>query len=186
MIRENRDQCILISGESGAGKTESSKYILEYIGATTIHLESIDKIKEKLLKSNSILEAFGNAKTTRNNNSSRFGKYMDVRFDYKGTPNGGCILNYLLEKSRVISHSRNERNFHIFYQTINGADQSFLDGIYLAKDVFKYNYLVRMNDLESEREVQEALVQEDKNNFQEIEQAFNICDFSVEDRQVRF
>ena len=82
MLRENRDECILISGESGAGKTEASKFILEYIAATS-QVDSIDQIKEKLLKSNTILEAFGNAKTVRNDNSSRFGKYMDIRFDFK-------------------------------------------------------------------------------------------------------
>ena len=86
MLRENRDECILISGESGAGKTEASKLILEFIAATSIHpSEHIIQIKEKLLKSNTILEAFGNAKTTKNDNSSRFGKYMDIRFDYKVT-----------------------------------------------------------------------------------------------------
>lgn len=83
MLRENRDECILISGESGSGKTETSKYILEFIAATSVNNETIEKVKDKLLKSNVILEAFGNAKTIRNHNSSRFGKYMDIRFDYK-------------------------------------------------------------------------------------------------------
>lgn len=83
MLRENRDECILISGESGAGKTEASKYILEFIAATSMTNETIDEVKDKFLKSNFILESFGNAKTTRNDNSSRFGKYMDIRFDYK-------------------------------------------------------------------------------------------------------
>ena len=82
MMRENRDECILISGESGAGKTEASKYILEFIAATSPS-ESMSLIKSNLLRSNFVLEAFGNAKTIRNDNSSRFGKYMDIQFDFK-------------------------------------------------------------------------------------------------------
>ena len=79
---ELRDQCILISGESGAGKTEASKKVLQFIAATVRHKAKVDTVKDKLLQSNPVLEAFGNAKTTRNDNSSRFGKYMDVEFDF--------------------------------------------------------------------------------------------------------
>lgn len=80
MVNEGRDQCILISGESGAGKTEASKYILNYIAAIS-RPGSNAQIKEILLQSNDVLEAFGNARTVRNDNSSRFGKYMDIKFD---------------------------------------------------------------------------------------------------------
>ncbi|XP_014814845.1 PREDICTED: unconventional myosin-Ia [Calidris pugnax] len=95
----DRDQCILITGESGAGKTEASKLVMSYVAAVCSKGEEVDKVKEQLLQSNPVLEAFGNAKTIRNDNSSRFGKYMDVEFDFKGEPLGGVISNYLLEKS---------------------------------------------------------------------------------------
>lgn len=99
------------------------------------------KVKDKLLQSNPILEAFGNAKTNRNDNSSRFGKYMDVQFNYEGNPAGGNILNYLLEKSRVISQAPGERNFHIFYQLLQGADDTELSRLHLKRNLGSFYYL---------------------------------------------
>ncbi|CAL1536217.1 unnamed protein product, partial [Lymnaea stagnalis] len=93
MRDKNLDQCIIISGESGAGKTEASKVIMQYVAEVSGKGQDIDRVKEQLLQSNPVLEAFGNAKTTRNDNSSRFGKYMDIEFDFKGDPVGGVITN---------------------------------------------------------------------------------------------
>ena len=121
MTSQNVSQCILISGESGSGKTENSKYILQYLTKIKYSKES-DNIKNRLINSNPLLEAFGNAKTQRNDNSSRFGKYMDVEFDYKGLPVGGHIINYLLEKARVVQQHSQERNFHIFYHLLSDSN----------------------------------------------------------------
>ncbi|KAH8596675.1 myosin-1 [Bisporella sp. PMI_857] len=120
------NQCVIISGESGAGKTEAAKRIMQYIANVSGGSNnSIQEIKDMVLATNPLLESFGNAKTLRNNNSSRFGKYLQLQFNAQGEPVGADITNYLLEKTRVVTQIRDERNFHIFYQFTKGASETY-------------------------------------------------------------
>ncbi|XP_057898076.1 unconventional myosin-Ia isoform X2 [Melospiza georgiana] len=166
----DRDQCILITGESGAGKTEASKLVMSYVAAVSSKGEEVNKVKEQLLQSNPVLEAFGNAKTVRNDNSSRFGKYMDIEFDFKGEPLGGVISNYLLEKSRIVRHVKGERNFHIFYQLLAGASPQLLQQLKLRQDCGHYGYL--------DREGSSLPGMDDAANFHAMQDAMRIIGFS--------
>jgi myosin-1 len=119
------NQCVIISGESGAGKTEAAKRLMQYIANVSGgNNTSIQHVKDTVLATNPLLESFGNAKTLRNNNSSRFGKYLEIQFNSQGEPIGAHINNYLLEKSRVVGQITNERNFHIFYQFAKAASSN--------------------------------------------------------------
>ena len=98
LFSEGENQCVIISGESGAGKTVNSKHIMQFIAAVSGSSPGVQRTKDIILESNPLLEAFGNAKTIRNNNSSRFGKYMEIQFDLKGDPEGGRITNCKLQE----------------------------------------------------------------------------------------
>ncbi|TPX37698.1 hypothetical protein SmJEL517_g00731 [Synchytrium microbalum] len=166
MLKEKSNHCVIISGESGAGKTEAAKKIMSYIAAVTPadSRNSADNIKTKLLQSNPVLEAFGNAKTLRNDNSSRFGKYMEMEFSYSGAPTGGKILDYLLEKSRVVQQQSGERNFHIFYQILAGSSSAEKSQLQLFGPEY-YRYLNQsncvkvsgVNDASDFKEVRDAM-----------------------------
>uniref|UniRef100_A0A3B3C6G8 Unconventional myosin-Va n=1 Tax=Oryzias melastigma TaxID=30732 RepID=A0A3B3C6G8_ORYME len=120
MARDERNQSIIVSGESGAGKTVSAKYAMRYF-ATVSGSASEANVEEKVLASNPIMEAIGNAKTTRNDNSSRFGKYIEIGFDNRYRIIGANMRTYLLEKSRVVFQADEERNYHVFYQLCASA-----------------------------------------------------------------
>uniref|UniRef100_A0A3P9CHT6 Myosin IH n=1 Tax=Maylandia zebra TaxID=106582 RepID=A0A3P9CHT6_9CICH len=143
MLTEFNNHFILISGESGAGKTEASKKILQYYAVSCPSTTLLNTVRDKMLMSNPVLEAFGNAKTLKNDNSSRFGKYMDIQFDSQGDAVGGHILNYLLEKSRVVHQNHGERNFHIFYQLVEGGSDDLLHQLGLERGCQHYNYLTQ-------------------------------------------
>ncbi|KAM4744940.1 unconventional myosin-Va isoform 2-T2 [Anableps anableps] len=121
MARDERNQSIIVSGESGAGKTVSAKYAMRYF-ATVSGSASEANVEEKVLASNPIMEAIGNAKTTRNDNSSRFGKYIEIGFDNRYRIIGANMRTYLLEKSRVVFQADEERNYHVFYQLCASAN----------------------------------------------------------------
>ncbi|KAK7205835.1 P-loop containing nucleoside triphosphate hydrolase protein [Myxozyma melibiosi] len=122
----SENQCVIISGESGAGKTEAAKRIMQYIASVSGNSSSsIQEIKDMVLATNPLLESFGCAKTLRNNNSSRHGKYLQIQFNKVAEPVGANITNYLLEKNRVVGQIVNERNFHIFYQFTKGASNKY-------------------------------------------------------------
>uniref|UniRef100_A0A671NT85 Osteoclast-stimulating factor 1 n=1 Tax=Sinocyclocheilus anshuiensis TaxID=1608454 RepID=A0A671NT85_9TELE len=161
MMIERENQCVIISGESGAGKTVAAKYIMGYISKVSGGGPRVQHVKDIILQSNPLLEAFGNAKTVRNNNSSRFGKYFEIQFSSGGEPDGGKISNFLLEKSRVVMRNPGERSFHIFYQLIEGAsgDQKSSLGI---TNLDYYTYLnqsgsYKVDDINDKHDFQETL-----------------------------
>ncbi|VDM60142.1 unnamed protein product [Angiostrongylus costaricensis] len=163
MLQDREDQSILCTGESGAGKTENTKKVIQYLahvagvtrskgGSQTsispakndMYRNSIGELEHQLLQANPILEAFGNSKTVKNDNSSRFGKFIRINFDMSGYISGANIEFYLLEKSRTLRQAPEERSFHIFYQLLRGTGSSE-KATYLLEDIDKYRFLVNGN-----------------------------------------
>jgi myosin protein heavy chain len=154
MLQDREDQSILCTGESGAGKTENTKKVIQYLAyvaaskpkssalmpASNNDSLSFGELEQQLLKANPILEAFGNAKTVKNDNSSRFGKFIRINFDASGYIAGANIETYLLEKARVIRQTPDERTFHIFYQLLTGASQEYKTE-FILEDPKGYQFL---------------------------------------------
>eukprot|EP00981_Chlorochromonas_danica_P003888 scaffold736_cov197-Ochromonas_danica.AAC.2 len=176
------DQSILISGESGAGKTESTKIVLRYlttVGNSAQTLELVTgSIMDKVLQSNPILEAFGNARTNRNDNSSRFGKFIELNFNKRGSLIGGKIRTYLLEKVRLPLQQPGERNFHIFYQLFAGNDEDE-QRRWQLEPIEHYDYLAH-GGIYSLQSI------DDGRDFLELKKALTILRFEEEDQKSLF
>ena len=134
---QHKHQCCVISGESGAGKTETAKFLVEHLLSMC---KGSGKLEERIMQVNPLLEAFGNAKTIINDNSSRFGKYLDIKFGFYGEVLGATLSEYLLEKSRVVRQGDGERNFHIFYYIFAGLSEARKTELRL-NDITAYHYL---------------------------------------------
>uniref|UniRef100_A0A8C1QAK3 Myosin, heavy chain 10, non-muscle n=1 Tax=Cyprinus carpio TaxID=7962 RepID=A0A8C1QAK3_CYPCA len=171
MLQDREDQSILCTGESGAGKTENTKKVIQYLA----HVASSHKgrkdhnipgeLERQLLQANPILESFGNAKTVKNDNSSRFGKFIRINFDVTGYIVGANIETYLLEKSRAIRQAKDERTFHVFYQLLAGAGEHLRSDL-LLEGFNNYRFLSNGNI--------PIPGQQDKDNFQETMEAMHI------------
>merc|ERR1719458_2502963 len=156
MLQDREDQSILCTGESGAGKTENTKKVIQYLAyvaaskpkgsshAPTSNDGGLNfgELEQQLLKANPILEAFGNAKTVKNDDSSRFGKFIRINFDASGYIAGANIETYLLEKARIIRQAPDERTFHIFYQLLTGASQE-LKSQMILEDARNYTFMTK-------------------------------------------
>ena len=183
LVEEGENQSVLITGESGAGKTENTKKVIQYL-ASVATLDSprarsgarhLSNLSQQILRANPILEAFGNAQTVRNNNSSRFGKFIRIKFMRSGQIAGAYIDWYLLEKSRVVKINSAERNYHVFYQLLSGADQSMKSRLQLqGLDVPDFNYTRRGNDVISGVS--------DRNEWDSLVEAFHIMGFSEKEQ----
>ena len=141
LAKTGQSQSIIVSGESGAGKTETNKHLMQYLTWRSCSGGGVSSLAEAILKSNPVLEAFGNAKTSRNNNSSRFGKFIKILIDDKGNIVGARVASYLLEKSRVVSVAEGERNYHVLYHLAKGGPGPLLSALDLKADPKAYRYL---------------------------------------------
>ncbi|XP_034289703.1 unconventional myosin-X-like isoform X4 [Pantherophis guttatus] len=177
--RRHDSQCILISGESGAGKTESTKLLLKFLSAMSQFslgssaLEKTTHVEEAILESSPVLEAFGNAKTVYNNNSSRFGKFIQLHFSQHGHIQGGRVTDYLLEKNRVVHQNPGERNYHIFYALLAGVSREQREGLHLLEPK-NYRYLNQSGCI-----INEDL--DDREMFSKVMTAFEVMGFSSEE-----
>ncbi|XP_077575708.1 myosin-11a isoform X2 [Stigmatopora nigra] len=178
MMQDREDQSILCTGESGAGKTENTKKVIQYLAVVASSHKgkkdsSAGELEKQLLQANPILEAFGNAKTIKNDNSSRFGKFIRINFDVTGYIVGANIETYLLEKSRCIRQAKIERAFHIFYYMIAGAKDNVREEL-LLEPFSNYRFLVAGHV--------QIPGQQDDELYEETMEAMNIMGFTDEER----
>ncbi|KAL9331871.1 hypothetical protein ACSQ67_001481 [Phaseolus vulgaris] len=178
MINEGISQSILVSGESGAGKTESTKQLMRYLAYMGGRAAAEGRtIEQKVLESNPVLEAFGNAKTVRNNNSSRFGKFVEIQFDQKGRISGAAIRTYLLERSRVCQVSDPERNYHCFYMLCAAPPEDVKK--YKLGDPRMFHYLNQSNCFELEG-------LDESKEYRDTRRAMDIVGISAEEQDAIF
>ncbi|XP_052346298.1 myosin-9-like isoform X2 [Oncorhynchus keta] len=176
MMQDREDQSILCTGESGAGKTENTKKVIQYLAHVASSFKSKKdqgELEKQLLQANPILEAFGNGKTVKNDNSSRFGKFIRINFDVNGYIVGANIETYLLEKSRAIRQAKDERAFHVFYYMLTGAGDKMRSELCL-EDYNNYRFLTHGNVT--------IPGQQDRDLFVETMDAFNIMSIPEEER----
>nr|2XO8_A Chain A, MYOSIN-2 HEAVY CHAIN [Dictyostelium discoideum] len=180
MLDDRQNQSLLITGESGAGKTENTKKVIQYLASVAGRNQANGSgvLEQQILQANPILEAFGNAKTTRNNNSSRFGKFIEIQFNSAGFISGASIQSYLLEKSRVVFQSETERNYHIFYQLLAGATAEEKKALHLAGPE-SFNYLNQSGCVDIKGV-------SDSEEFKITRQAMDIVGFSQEEQMSIF
>jgi myosin heavy chain 6/7 len=179
MLQDHENQSILITGESGAGKTENTKKVIAYfanIAASSKSAAQKVSLEDQIVQTNPVLESFGNAKTTRNDNSSRFGKFIRIHFGPTGKLAGADIESYLLEKARVISQMPAERCYHIFYQLMspNSAKEGVKQDCFLGDDVYKYHFC-------SQGKTTVASI-DDSEEFAATHEAFEILLFKPDER----
>ncbi|XP_076234476.1 unconventional myosin 10A [Calliopsis andreniformis] len=169
------NQVVVISGESGSGKTESTKLVMQYLAA--VNRAPNNLVTEQILEATPLLESFGNAKTPRNDNSSRFGKYLEVYFR-DGVIVGGRITQYLLEKSRIVTQASEERNYHVFYELLAGLDQQLRDKYGLLTPD-KYFYLNQGGNCEIDGK-------SDTQDFKALLSAMQVLGFTSEEQDTIF
>ncbi|KAJ6034935.1 uncharacterized protein N7446_009692 [Penicillium canescens] len=183
LVEEGENQSILVTGESGAGKTENTKKVIQYLAAVATSdtpyarsgAKQITGLAQQILRANPILEAFGNAQTVRNNNSSRFGKFIRIEFSRSGQIAGAWINWYLLEKSRVVKPNSNERNYHVFYQLLQGADRKTREKLLLSD--------LQIEDFAYTREGNDSIVGvSDQEEWNSLVEAFHVMNFSEGDQ----
>ncbi|XP_058815415.1 myosin heavy chain, muscle isoform X5 [Topomyia yanbarensis] len=180
MLTNHENQSMLITGESGAGKTENTKKVIAYfatIGASGKKDENAEKkgsLEDQVVQTNPVLEAFGNAKTVRNDNSSRFGKFIRIHFTGSGKLAGADIETYLLEKARVISQQTLERSYHIFYQIMSGSVKGLKEMCFLSNDIYDYyNVAQGKVTIPNVDDGEECLL---------MDEAFNVLGFTQEEK----